>query len=120
MPNHIPWAAIGAPYALWMKNVSHKNAPGAMSAMAFEVNPVRPSVALLSDFSFDDISVSFSIWLAKQLKQSGRRCPRKTFRPKTKKSSAAVAAEDFYVSQFDTTLYRTAILINEEVVSSPY
>src|SRR5689334_13511214 len=44
MPNHIPWAASGAPYADWMKNVSQRNAPGAMSAMAFDVRPVRPSV----------------------------------------------------------------------------
>jgi hypothetical protein len=44
MPNHIPCAARGAPYALCMKNVSHKNAPGAMRAIAFEVRPVSPSV----------------------------------------------------------------------------
>src|SRR5262245_24888926 len=44
MPNHIPCAASGAPYAHWMKKVSQRNAPGAMSAMAFEVRPVNPSV----------------------------------------------------------------------------
>jgi hypothetical protein len=44
MPNHIPWAANGAPYALWMKNVSQRNAPGAMSAIAFDVRPVKPRV----------------------------------------------------------------------------
>src|SRR5215472_13515184 len=44
MPNHIPWAASGAPYAAWMKNVSQRNAPGAISAIAFDVSPVRPSV----------------------------------------------------------------------------
>ena len=29
-------------------NVSHKKAPGAMSAMAFIVSPVRPKVAFIS------------------------------------------------------------------------
>src|SRR5580698_5913821 len=44
MPNHMPCAASGAPYEAWMKNVSHRNAPGAISAIAFEVRPVNPSV----------------------------------------------------------------------------
>jgi hypothetical protein len=55
---------MGAPYALWMKKVSHRNAPGAISAIAFEVKPVRPSVALVVGFSwFDDMSFSFFIFL---------------------------------------------------------
>src|SRR5580700_7556250 len=45
MPNHMPWAAIGAPYPHWMKNVNQRNAPGAMRAMALTVRPVNPSVA---------------------------------------------------------------------------
>jgi hypothetical protein len=32
-----------------------------MSAMAFEVNPVRPSVALVVGFSVEDMSYSFLI-----------------------------------------------------------
>src|SRR5438132_3250569 len=44
MPNHMPCAAIGWPYADWMKKVSHRNAPGAISAIALTVNPVRPRV----------------------------------------------------------------------------
>src|SRR5579872_2407179 len=39
--------AIGAPYRDCSWNVSHKNAPGAISAMALIVRPVKPSVALL-------------------------------------------------------------------------
>jgi hypothetical protein len=31
-----------------MTNVSHKNAPGAISAIAFIVNPVRPNVGFIS------------------------------------------------------------------------
>src|SRR5690349_11502633 len=34
-----------------MKNVNQRNAPGAMSAMAFEVRPVKPSV----DGGFDGV-----------------------------------------------------------------
>ena len=44
MPNHMPCAAIGWPYADWMKKVSQRKAPGAISAIALTVNPVRPSV----------------------------------------------------------------------------
>src|ERR1700744_1215573 len=47
IPNHMALPAMGAPYSAWIWNVSHKNAPGAMSAMAFTVRPVRPSVARL-------------------------------------------------------------------------
>ena len=39
--------AIGAPYSDCSWNVSHRKAPGAISAMALMVRPVRPSVALL-------------------------------------------------------------------------
>src|SRR5690349_4367702 len=42
MPAHI--AGPVAPVVDWMKNVSHRNAPGAMSAIAFIVRPVRPRV----------------------------------------------------------------------------
>ena len=47
MPNHMSDAAIGAPYRLCMAKVSQRKAPGAMSAMALEVRPVRPNVALV-------------------------------------------------------------------------
>src|SRR5690242_15537451 len=36
-------APLGAVAAAWSWNVIHRNAPGAMSAMAFTVAPVRPS-----------------------------------------------------------------------------
>src|SRR5207244_10000048 len=39
-----------------MKNVSHKKAPGAISAIALIVRPPRPSVGLVVGFSFDDMS----------------------------------------------------------------
>ncbi|PYS27865.1 MAG: hypothetical protein DMG11_14820 [Acidobacteria bacterium] len=62
--------------------MSHKNAPGAISAMAFEVNPVRPSVALVVGFSFDDMSFSFlDLWIEK-----GPRRPGKTTKAQNKKS----------------------------------
>src|SRR5262249_15500818 len=44
MPNHMPCAAMGAPYADWMKKVSHRKAPGAISAIALTVSPVKPRV----------------------------------------------------------------------------
>jgi hypothetical protein len=43
------------PSPAWLKNVSHKKAPGAMSAMAFIVNPVRPKVAFISVVLFSAI-----------------------------------------------------------------
>lgn len=39
--------ARGAPYSDCSWKVSHRNAPGAISAMALIVKPVKPSVALL-------------------------------------------------------------------------
>src|SRR5713101_6739814 len=56
IPNHMPQAATGAPYEAWMKNVSQRNAPGAISAMAFTVRPVNPRVArVVGGFSFSAI-----------------------------------------------------------------
>ena len=37
-----------APVVAWMENVSQRKAPGAMSAMAFIVRPVRPRVFCIS------------------------------------------------------------------------
>jgi hypothetical protein len=34
----------------WMKNVSQRNAPGAISAIALLVSPVRPSVGFISPY----------------------------------------------------------------------
>jgi len=39
--------ASGAPYSDCSWNVSQRNAPGAISAIALIVRPVRPSVALV-------------------------------------------------------------------------
>jgi hypothetical protein len=38
--------------------VSHKNAPGAINAMAFIVNPVKPNVACISPVVFSAIRYS--------------------------------------------------------------
>src|ERR1700727_221585 len=46
IPIHIAGAVL--PVAPWIANVSQRNAPGAMSAMAFIVRPVRPRVAFIS------------------------------------------------------------------------
>src|SRR5713226_10574466 len=62
IPNHMPAAARGAPYEAWMKNVSQRNAPGAISAIALTVRPVRPNVALDVDGAGSDgIRCSFSL-----------------------------------------------------------
>ena len=45
IPAHI--AGVVLPAVAWMKNVSHRKAPGAMSAMAFIVKPVKPKVACI-------------------------------------------------------------------------
>src|SRR5437660_11905933 len=47
MPNHMSDPAMGAPYCDCMAYVSHRNAPGAISAMAFMVSPVRPRVGFI-------------------------------------------------------------------------
>ena len=46
IPIHIAGAVI--PVVAWMRIVSHRKAPGAISAMAFMVKPVRPSVGFIS------------------------------------------------------------------------
>src|SRR5579864_3019746 len=46
MPSHI--AGPVTPVVAWAKNVSHRNAPGAMSAIAFIVSPVKPNVGFIS------------------------------------------------------------------------
>src|SRR5512142_1931766 len=47
MPNHMAEPAIGAPYSDCIWKVSQRKAPGAMSAMALMVRPVKPSVGRL-------------------------------------------------------------------------
>src|SRR2546421_192271 len=47
MPNHMSDPAIGAPVWHCGANVSHRKAPGAISAMAFMVSPVKPSVGFI-------------------------------------------------------------------------
>src|SRR5690349_7718755 len=49
MPTHMDMPAPGAPVSTCGPNVSHRNAPGAISAMALLVSPVRPSVGLVPD-----------------------------------------------------------------------
>ena len=56
MPIHMEGAV--APVAAWIANVSHRKAPGAISAMAFIVRPVRPSVAFISG-AFSGISFPY-------------------------------------------------------------
>jgi hypothetical protein len=58
IPSHIAEPADGAPYADCSANVSHKNAPGAISAMAFDVRPVRPSVGFIPAFSVPGVSLA--------------------------------------------------------------
>src|SRR5271170_5316165 len=47
MPIHMAAPAEGAPYPDCSENVSHRNAPGAISAMALLVSPVKPRVAFI-------------------------------------------------------------------------
>ena len=71
-----------------MKKVSHRNAPGAMSAMAFIVNPVSPRVFFISTEVFSAIHFSFYFLdcsprktpgtFASEVKISGRSCNRPT------------------------------------------
>jgi len=45
MPSHMAGAV--APSVAWGRKVSQRKAPGAISAMAFIVNPVKPSVGFI-------------------------------------------------------------------------
>ncbi len=53
MPVHI--AGPVAPVVAWIAKVSHRKAPGAISAMAFIVRPVKPNVACILGASFSAI-----------------------------------------------------------------
>ncbi len=53
MPIHMEGAV--APVAPWIANVSQRKAPGAISAIAFIVRPVRPSVGFISEVDFSAI-----------------------------------------------------------------
>jgi hypothetical protein len=55
IPIHIDGAVT--PVVAWMRKVSHRNAPGAMSAMAFMVNPVKPNVGFISAVVFSAILI---------------------------------------------------------------
>src|ERR1044071_10407688 len=71
-----------------MKNVSHKNAPGAISAIALEVKPVRPNDGLVVGFSwFDDMSCSFGFVGSRvQRKRTAMSAARPTTGAENKKS----------------------------------
>ena len=95
-----------------MKNVSHRNAPGAISAIALIVRPPRPNVGLVVGFSFDDMSFSL---LIRGLQNRGRQCPKRPdggvrkLEPKLKKPSTrntdrrlrSLSARHFVVSSRD-------------------
>src|ERR671934_219763 len=55
MPNHMLMPAKGAPVSDCGANVSHRKAPGAISAMAFIVRPVRPRVGFILGASDDKL-----------------------------------------------------------------
>jgi len=70
-----------------MKNVSHKNAPGAISAIAFDVKPVRPSDGLVVGFSwFDDMSCSLVLFGVKSTLGTAMSAVGPQMQPKIKKA----------------------------------
>src|SRR5881296_182370 len=97
-----------------MKNVSQRNAPGAISAIALIVRPPSPNVGLVVGFSFDDMYPSpFDFMDCKiedgNVQTAGRRCPKDMAQQK-KSPRPANGIEDFVVFQPDTSLYRVEIL----------
>src|SRR5437899_4451141 len=103
-----------------MKNVSHKNAPGAISAIALIVRPPRPNVALVVGFfSFVDISLSFFASELRDLRTAMSRrqdgdVPGDTCSAKIKKALDPLPRiEDFIVFPPDTSLYRNTDLITK-------
>src|SRR5262249_16777892 len=64
MPNHMLCPAIGAPYSDCIPKVSQRKAPGAISAIALIVNPVRPRVVFFC--SPPEFSAATSSFLKRQ------------------------------------------------------
>src|ERR1700756_1553997 len=72
MPAHIAGAV--APAAACPAKVSQRNAPGAMSAIAFIVNPVKPNVGFISTASSaiwffslgftESLTENLSVWVS--------------------------------------------------------
>src|SRR5215472_16920909 len=60
MPIHMEGAV--APAAACPANVSHRKAPGAMSAIAFIVRPVRPRVDFISTEAWSAIMILLRNW----------------------------------------------------------
>src|SRR5580704_25869 len=68
MPIHIAGAV--APSVAWGTKVSQRNAPGAISAIAFIVNPVNPRVACISTGLLSAMGETLSfllVWTATRL-----------------------------------------------------
>src|SRR5258708_5426515 len=53
-------AGVVFPAVAWMKKVSQRKAPGAISAIAFAVRPVKPNVACILGSLFSAIEFSFN------------------------------------------------------------
>ena len=62
-PSHMLLAPVGAPYKDCSWKVSQRNAPGAISAIALIVRPVRPNVGFIVVGFFSDGEVADAIRL---------------------------------------------------------
>ncbi len=81
MPSHMEGAVV--PVVACKKNVSQRKAPGAMSAMAFIVKPVSPSVGFISGAVFSAINTLLQMMNSKtSLTRQGQRFgPKKATMP---------------------------------------
>ena len=79
MPNQMAEPAMGAPYCDCWANVSHRNAPGAIRAMAFMVRPVRPNVFFIWGCSGAEAIGNTSLFHGQRVRRFARvslkRCP---------------------------------------------
>src|SRR2546426_11499598 len=74
MPIHIDGAVT--PVVAWIKKVSQRKAPGAMSAIAFIVRPVRPKVFFISTAVFSAIHILLRVGSERVIHHAGELAPR--------------------------------------------
>src|SRR5579863_8150419 len=63
-------AGVVLPAVAWMKKVSQRKAPGAISAIAFAVRPVKPNVGFIVGSLFSAIEFSFNFGSCLSLERS--------------------------------------------------
>src|ERR1700733_13161969 len=97
-------AGARAPSVAWTRNVSHRKAPGAISAIALLVRPVRPNVRFISPV------VASAMCAPERVKYSSERCggSKKDIEPRLEDSNEIfeIAAEWYGTYRMTWPLFR--------------